>query len=103
MKHAATIIYMTAAIVLDEKSPYGPGTNDMGPLQCRERRLDLLNTYFGPQPRVAVPAGVAYHSYQPLWANGRVRANERHHPAREPAMNAPTEHLPGYLIVEFCA
>ena len=31
VKHAATMIYMTAAIVLEEKSPYGPGTNDNGP------------------------------------------------------------------------
>ena len=26
VKHAATMIYMTAAIVLEERSPYGPGT-----------------------------------------------------------------------------
>jgi hypothetical protein len=30
-KHIATMIYMTAAIVLEEKSPYGPGKNDNGP------------------------------------------------------------------------
>ena len=28
-----------------------------------KNQLDPLNTYFGPQPRVAVAAGVAYHSY----------------------------------------
>jgi hypothetical protein len=88
VKHAATMIYMTAAIVLEEKSPYGPGTNDNGPDSVQgktqileylrnslayarramaslneENQLDSLNTYFGPQPRVAVAAGVAYHSY----------------------------------------
>ena len=88
VKHAATMIYMTAAIVLQEKSPYGPGTNDNGPdsIQGKEQiveylrgslayarkamaslteknQLDLVKTYFGPQPRVAVAAGVAYHSY----------------------------------------
>src|SRR5215471_14349680 len=31
VKHAATMIYMTAAIVLEERSPFGPGTNDNGP------------------------------------------------------------------------
>ena len=31
VKHVATMMYMTAAIVLQEKSPYGPGTNDNGP------------------------------------------------------------------------
>ncbi len=31
VKHVATMIYMTSAIVLEEKSPYGPGTNDNGP------------------------------------------------------------------------
>jgi hypothetical protein len=50
VKHAATMIYMTAAIVLEEKSPYGPGGTTMA----------------------------------------RFRAG-------------PTEHVPGYLIVEFCA
>jgi hypothetical protein len=88
VKHAATMIYMTAAIVLQERSPYGPGTNDNGPdsvqgkgqiVEYLERaiayarravaslteqnQLDPLPTYFGPQPRVAVAAGIAYHSY----------------------------------------
>ncbi len=88
VKHVATMIYMTAAIVLEERSPYGPGRNDNGPdsIQGKEQiveylqssiayarkamaslnetnQLDLLNTYFGPQTRVAVAAGVAYHSY----------------------------------------
>jgi hypothetical protein len=88
VKHAATMIYMTAAIVLEEKSPYGPGTNDNGPdsIQGKEQivkylenslayarkamaslteenQLDPLTTYFGSQPRVEVAAGVAYHSY----------------------------------------
>src|SRR4051812_22388487 len=31
VKHVATMIYMTSAIVLGEKSPYGPGTSDNGP------------------------------------------------------------------------
>ena len=88
VKHAATMIYMTAAIVLEEKSPYRPGTNDNGPdaVQGKEQvvaylkssiayarkamaslneknQLDPLRTYFGSQPRVAVAAGVAFHSY----------------------------------------
>jgi hypothetical protein len=88
VKHAATMIYMTAAIVLEEKSPYGPGKNDNGPdsIQGKEQiveylesslayarkamaslteenQLDPLTTYFGSQPRVEVAAGIAYHSY----------------------------------------
>jgi len=88
VKHAATMIYMTAAIVLEETSPYGPGTNDNGPDSVQgkaqiveyleaaiayarraigslseKNQLDPLPTYFGPQPRVAVAAGIAYHSY----------------------------------------
>ncbi len=88
VKHAATMIYMTAAIVLQQKSPYGPGTNDNGPdaVQGKEQiltylrgalvyartaiasltvdnHLDPLRTYFGMQPRVEVAAGVMYHSY----------------------------------------
>ncbi|MEO8257529.1 MAG: DinB family protein [Acidobacteriota bacterium] len=88
VKHAATLIFMTAAIVLEEKSPYGPGPGDNGPdtIQGKEQivdylersiayarhamaslteanQLDPLTTYFGSQPRVEVAAGVAYHSY----------------------------------------
>jgi hypothetical protein len=79
IKHAATMIYMTAAIVLEEKSPFGPGTNDNGPdsiqgkapiveylrnaIAYARSQLDPLRTYFGSQPRVAVAAGIAFHSY----------------------------------------
>ena len=88
VKHVATMIYMTAAIVLEERSPYGPGTNDNGPdsVQGKEQivaylkgaiayarramaslteanHLDPLKTYFGSQPRIEVAAGVVYHSY----------------------------------------
>jgi DinB family protein len=88
VKHAATMIYMTAAIVLEEKSPYGPGRNDNGPDGIQGKaaivdylkasmayarkaiaslseanHLDPLRTYFGSQPRVEVAAGITYHSY----------------------------------------
>jgi hypothetical protein len=88
VRHAATMIFMTAAIVLQEKSPYGPGTNDNGPddIQGKDaiveylkrsiayarkamsslnekNQLDPLKTYFGTQSRVEVAAGIAYHSY----------------------------------------
>jgi hypothetical protein len=88
VKHAATLIYMTAAIVLEERSPYRPGTNDNGPDTVRgkaqaveylkasiayarkamaslneKNQLDPLRTFFGSQPRVAVAAGIAFHSY----------------------------------------
>lgn len=88
VRHVATMIYMTAAIVLEEKTPYGPGKNDNGPdgieskadilkylegslayarramaSLSEKNQLDLLNTYFGPMPRAAVAAGIAYHSF----------------------------------------
>jgi len=88
VKHAATMIYMTAAIVLEEKSPYGPGTGDNGPDSIQgkaqiveyfkgslayarkameslneDNHLDPLKTYFGPMPRIAIASGIAYHSY----------------------------------------
>ena len=88
VKHAATMIFMTAAIVLEERSPYGPGTNDNGPDDVRgkaqivaylkasiayarravgtlteQNALDPLKTYFGSQPRAEVASGLAYHSY----------------------------------------
>ena len=88
VRHAATMIFMTAAIVLQEKSPYGPGGNDNGPgdIQGKDaiveylessiryarkamsslttkNHLDPLKTYFGSQPRGEVAAGLAYHSY----------------------------------------
>src|SRR4029077_11777677 len=79
VKHVATMIYMTAAIVLEEPSPYGPGTNDNGPDAIRTKEnvvdylksaleygrramkslneknhLDLLTTSFGKQLRIEV-------------------------------------------------
>jgi hypothetical protein len=88
VKHASTMIFMTSAIVLEEKSPYGPGTNDNGPDEIQgkaqivdylkrsigyarramssiteKNHLDPLNTFFGLQSRIEVAAGVAYHSY----------------------------------------
>ena len=88
VRHTATMIFMTAAIVLQEKSPYGPGTNDNGPDDVRgkaqivdylkrsmayarkamsslneKNQLDPLKTYFGSQSRAEVAAGIAYHSY----------------------------------------
>jgi len=88
VKHVATMIYMTSAIVLEEKSPYGPGTNDNGPDDVHgkdaivaylkasiayarkamaslteQNALDPLKTYFGSQPRAEVASGLAYHSY----------------------------------------
>ena len=88
VRHAATMIYMTAAIVLEERSPYGPGAGDNGPDTVHgkvqvvdylkasiayartamaslneKNQMDPLRTYFGSQPRVAVAAGIAFHSY----------------------------------------
>ena len=88
VRHLATMVYMTAAIVLQEKSPYGPGPGDNGPADLRSKEaivtylkrslayarramqsltirnhLDPLKTVFGTQPRIEVAAGVLYHSY----------------------------------------
>ena len=88
VRHAATLIYLTAAIVLEEKSPYAPGTGDNGPDSIRgkdqiidylkhslayarramatlteQNHLDPLSTYFGSRPRAEVAAGLVYHSY----------------------------------------
>ena len=40
VRHAATMIFMTAAIVLEEKSPYGPGVNDNGPGDIQGKDTD---------------------------------------------------------------
>jgi hypothetical protein len=88
VRHVATMVYMTAALVLQERSPYGPGVNDNGPDDIRGKdaivayleaslayahravasiteanALDPLTTYFGPQPRIEVASGIAFHSY----------------------------------------
>jgi len=88
LKHLATMIYMTSAIVLEEKSPYGAGGNDNGPDSVRSKdeilrylkgsftyarramqsltvanHLDSVKTYFGPMAKSAVAAGIAYHSF----------------------------------------
>jgi hypothetical protein len=88
VRHLATMIYMTAAIVLEEKSPHGPGPGDNGPASIKSKEeildylraslayarkamssltvlnhLDPVKTYFGPMARSAVAAGVAYHGF----------------------------------------
>jgi hypothetical protein len=88
VKHTATLIYVTASIVLEEQSPWRPGTNDNGPdaiqgkdqiIEYLERsiayarramtslsgsnHLDLLQTYFGPRSRAEIAGGIVYHSY----------------------------------------
>src|SRR6185503_16207642 len=37
VRHLATMIYMTAAIVLEEKSPFGPGPGNNGPATIRSK------------------------------------------------------------------
>ena len=86
VSHLATMIYMTAAIVRQERSPCRPGANNNGPDDRRTKAdivqhlkasiayartaglnesnaLDTLTTYFGSQSRQEVAAGIAYHSY----------------------------------------
>jgi uncharacterized damage-inducible protein DinB len=88
IKHLATMIYMTAAISMQETSPYGPGKANNGPETIRTKdeiisylqgsfayarkaakalttanHLDTVKTYFGPQTRAGVLAGVAFHSF----------------------------------------
>jgi hypothetical protein len=88
VKHVSTMIYMTAAIVLQERSPYGPGTNDNGPDEItgkdriveylkaslvyakkamgsltEKNHLDPIKTYFGSQLRVEIAEGIMYHSF----------------------------------------
>jgi hypothetical protein len=86
--HAATLMFLTAAVVLEERAPHAPGPNNNGPVAIggkarivaycedairyartamasvtRENHLDLLPTVFGPKPRIEIAAGVVYHSY----------------------------------------
>lgn len=88
VKHLATMIYMTSALVLEERSPYGPGTHNNGPDEVRSKaeivaflkgsiayarramaslttanHLDPVPSAFGAMPRAAVAAGIAYHSF----------------------------------------
>src|SRR5262245_1652189 len=46
--HLATMIYMTSAIVLQERSPYGPGEADNGPddLQSKNQVIEYLQGSF---------------------------------------------------------
>jgi len=88
IRHLATVIFLTVALVLEECSPYPPGVNNNGPdgvntksdvlAYLREAfayaRLALhrisetderetVKTYFGLQTRAEVAAGIVYHSY----------------------------------------
>ena len=88
VKHLATMIYLTSALVLEERSPYGPGTHNNGPDKIQSKaqiiaflkdsiayarramaslREDNLMTpvasTFGQMPRSAIAAAVAFHSF----------------------------------------
>ena len=76
VRHVATMIYLTSAIVLEEKPLHGPGPGDNGPAAIRSKadilaylqeslayarkavssltatnQLDPIKTYFGPMAR----------------------------------------------------
>ncbi len=88
VKHVATMIFMTSALVLEERSPYGPGTHNNGPDAVQSKveivqflkdslayarramasltaanHLESVTSAFGQMPRSAVAAGLAYHSF----------------------------------------
>ena len=88
IRHVATMIYMTSALVLEERSPYGPGTHNNGPDDLRSKEdiirflresltyarramasltednhMEPVPSAFGRMPRSAVAAGLAYHSF----------------------------------------
>jgi len=88
VKHLATMIYMTSALVLEERSPHGPGTHNNGPdeIQSKAQIIAFLKdsiayarkamasltednhmtpvaSAFGQMPRSAIAAGVAFHSF----------------------------------------
>lgn len=87
-RHAATVIFLTAAMVQGEPSPFAPGPGDNGPadIQAKEdvirymkdafayarrtaasftaaNQLELIASYFGPLARIDVFMGVMFHSY----------------------------------------
>ena len=86
--HVATMIFMASAIVLQEKSPHGPGTNANGPDSVQgkaqvveylkasiayarkamgslseKNHLDPLKTYFGSQLRLEVANAMVFHTF----------------------------------------
>jgi hypothetical protein len=88
IKHLATMISMTSALVMEEKSPYEAGTHNNGPDDVRtkdeiiaflkgsieyarramatlteDNHMERAPSAFGPRPRSSIAAGVATHSY----------------------------------------
>jgi hypothetical protein len=57
VKHLATMVYMTAAFVMQERSPHAPGTNDNGPgtaqgFACTRRTTPTRGTLPATSSRV---------------------------------------------------
>ena len=94
VKHLATMIYLTSALVLEERSPYGPGTHNEGPDHCVPEGLDCVcpqshGVAEGRQPHdpggVHVRADAAFSDcgrcglpqLQSLRTDGGLRAYER--------------------------
>ena len=112
VRHIATMVSMTAAIVLQEPPPNGPGAGDNGPDTVRSKaealaylraalayarravasldernQFDPLQTYFGSQTRVEVAGGLVYHSYNHY---GQMVVYARMHGVVPPSSVAPT-------------
>lgn len=112
VRHLATMIYMTAALVLEERSPYGPGAHNNGPETLRSKdeiltflvgalayarravtsltvdnHLDPVPSAFGAMPRAAVAAGIAFHSFNHY---GQMVVYARMHGVTPPA-SVPTD------------
>ena len=87
-RHLATVIFLTAARILEEPSPHASGTDNNGPDHVRSKaevvvylnealayarramtRLtpdnmtETVPSSFGPQTRAWLAAGILYHSY----------------------------------------
>ena len=87
VRHAATMMYMTAAIVLEERSPYGPGTNDNGPdtvlgkaqvVEYLKGSIRVRQEGHGVAEREE-PAGPAPHLFRIAAAGGRGRRHRVPH------------------------
>ena len=52
LRHVATMIYMTSALVLEERSPYGPGTHNNGPDELRSK--EEISNFSGSHSRMPV-------------------------------------------------
>ena len=83
VKHVATVNYILGGGILGEKPPVDTGGEDGS--DSAKSKADIMKYLKDSFDYLGVP-GKRWALLRSLWTDGRVPANERNHPTRQPAV-----------------